>query len=66
MTAKEMFEKMGYKAQITPKRIKYTHGGHVIVFYLGARYMSCHYREYSVLLLRAITKQCEELGWLDD
>ena len=64
-TAKEMFEALGYKVQITPKRIKYIKASGRVIFNLGAKYMSCHYREYDIPLLQAIKKQCQELGWIE-
>ena len=78
MTAKEMFEKLGYTCvktnseviayrYYTENKISYIHD---IDFWLRIKeYCSIEYLDgvyFSVELHKAITKQMEELGWLEE
>lgn len=68
MTAKEMFESMGWK-QIAnePSYIGYDRGYRTIYFMRndesGIITSSGHINMH---VLKAINEQCKELGWLDD
>ena len=63
-TAKEMFEELGWVQETNNKSfIVYERGFRTIVFlrYEKAIVPLCY---INVRLLKAINKQCEELGWL--
>lgn len=68
ITAKEMFEKLGYTYNKWADYIRYDRGDDRILFWLSDQtyaveyYVSAMYVEMAEL--KAINKQCEELGWL--
>lgn len=75
MTAREMFEKLGYKKRAFDNCIFYEKGSimpHVIQFNLEYKifesYTKCGMANKIKSLteneLKAINKQCEELGWI--
>lgn len=71
MSAKEMFEKLGYEEReetFSMSCIKsYIHKGsfiHIIYFDYDKQ-IDIGNRPITFDLLQAINKQCEELGWLD-
>lgn len=72
MTAKEMFEEIGYEIiQSDENKINYSNGNFYIEFDLKYReYMSCSYNDDLLPITleehKAITQQMKELGWLDD
>ena len=78
MTAKKMFEELGYKYKEPTFKV---HGDshfyyedifkcNLIIFYLKEKkFMTSHnYKEMDIDMptFKAIHKQCEELGWLDE
>lgn len=69
MTAKEMFEKLGYEYQYNPilKSLEFIRGAELIVFYTDDKsfYKQYGYETGDITLgeLKAINKQIEELGW---
>lgn len=81
MTAKEMFEKLGYHENDRPFRdspisyfirLNYKHYVEILFFLSGKKviYSSTNSIndcvEISMPELKAIQKQCEELGWLEE
>lgn len=73
MTAREMFEELGYKKDEYSKCICYYNPNEVndeIVFYLENRTFNRDYYGHGnaidMPVLKAINKQVEELGWLDE
>lgn len=73
MSAQEMFEKLGYKKDEYSKCIFYYNPNEIndeIVFYLENRTFDRDYYGHAnaitIPLLKAINKQVEELGWLDE
>ncbi len=76
MTASEMFEKLGYKRNVKDKKIIYsielkcTFNCFEITFDLTEKEVELYdgYEAYTMnnALLKAIDKQAEELGWLDE
>lgn len=77
MTARELFEELGYEYSLicicngAIHEIKYEHKDEPgkIVFKLNYKVFYADIDDYSVLIdmptLKAINKQCEELGWLE-
>lgn len=77
MTAKEMFEELGYKfreSTFVINRNDYfyyenTRKDKLICFYLNKKeVLTSQYKESMIMdiaTLKAINKQCEELGWLE-
>ena len=69
MSAKEMFEKIGYtECIINSSLIEYTNFRETkkVVFYKNIKQV-LHYEEVLTMpLLKAINQQCKELGWLDE
>lgn len=72
MNARKMFEGLGYTVVINDKKVvSYENNGNVINFYLTLRMFNsydaflnkCPKMVY-MDLLKAINKQCEELGWI--
>ena len=73
MSAKEMFEELGYKLDKEPRfgstisYTKYCSDGccriYDLVFYKKTIEFQEEYITYA--MLQAINKQCEELGWLE-
>lgn len=68
MTAKEMFESMGWKQTTNePSHIAYERGYRTIYFIRddesGIVTSSGHINMH---VLKAINAQCKEIGWLDD
>ncbi len=76
MNASEMFEKLGYKRNVKDKKIIYsielkcTFNCFEITFDLTEKEVELYdgYEAYTMnnALLKAIDKQAEELGWLDE
>ena len=76
MTAKKMFEKLGYEYSLICNgiihEIKYEHKDEhgKIVFKLNYKVFYADIDDYSVLIdmptFKAIHRQLEELGWLDE
>ena len=77
MTAREMFEELGYVFEINDNFIEYYKNSkrsffvykHVCFDLVGKSYSaSCNYEnmEIDMPTFKAIYKQLEELGWLDD
>lgn len=67
MTAKEMFEKIGFKQMpIKGTVITYCNGPEKIRFYNNRKIVSTNYKEMTLDLLKAIYQQMKELGWLDE
>lgn len=74
MSAKEMFEKLGYKQEIHIAYIlyikneeNYSENEHRIFFYHDTETICKPFTDgINVKELQAINKQIEELGWLDD
>ena len=79
MNAKEMFEKMGYEFEkgfdrngvnnSYVYRYHYIDGGYdTIIFHLIDKQIITYKSEHLIFMseLKAINKQCEELGWLDE
>ena len=79
MTAREMFEKMGYEFEkgfdrngvnnSYVYRYHYIDGGYdTIIFHLIDKQIITYKSEHLIFMseLKAINKQCEELGWLDE
>lgn len=76
MTAKEMFEKLGYEQEEMYNCIYYNKGQKCIEIWLNAKEIQCneyikedeHYIPADITFeeLQAINKQVEELGWLGD
>lgn len=75
MSAKEMFEKLGYKKEHRISYIKYykeveqCYGGPVETQIWFYQINECFEKNREVITmeeLQAINKQIEELGWLDD
>lgn len=68
MTAKEMFEELGYTYNIGINYISYKRGDSRIYFLLDFQTYEADYFINSMRVemdeLKAIYKQCEELGWL--
>lgn len=70
MTAREMFEKLGYKFNVLGDYIIYKHeeGAKSVVFDILKQTYNANAGLYSTHVnmneLKAINKQCEELGWL--
>ena len=65
--AREMFEELGYKQEpIKGTVIIYRKYADAIKFFNKRQVFSTYYREYPVNVLKAIMKQCNELGWFDD
>lgn len=70
MKAKEMFEKLGYKFSVLGDYIIYKHekGEKRVVFDIPMKTYNANAGIYSMHVnvkeLKAINKQCEELGWL--
>lgn len=70
MNAKEMFEALGYTVVINDKKVvRYENNGNVITFYLTLRmfnsydaFLNKRPKMMYMDLLKAINKQCEELG----
>lgn len=72
MTAKEMFEKLGFK-KVEPRNKVLTQIEFYSENYNEYIEFSKDYKEYYVEnlgidmnILKAIIKQCKELGWLDE
>lgn len=75
MNAREMFEKLGYKQDVSRSRIKYSNAcGKEIYFWLIKEYLSVFnsyiydYEKKHLTKdeLKATIAQARELGWLDD
>lgn len=77
MTAREMFEKMGYEFEkgfdrngvnnSYVYRYHYIDGGYdTIIFHLIDKQIITYKSEHLIFMseLKAINKQCEELGWI--
>ena len=70
MTAKEMFEALGFKIYEEKQQIQYERIREddiaIISFIIEIEnvYINSHY--LSLDLLKAINQQCKELGWLDE
>lgn len=75
MNAKEMFEELGYSKSEFRKHIKYENNGNVVIFDNDSKMVRAidlflqeqpQPKPIYMNLLKAINKQCEELGWLDE
>lgn len=72
MTAKEMFEDLGFNQINDIERIVYikSHSGSKIIFNLKEKQYSCDFLGFkfdvNINIHKAINKQLKELGWLDD
>lgn len=82
MSAKEMFEALGYEQTQLTKFVKYTYKRYIsnwyhIMFDLEEKTIDCYISNdspfsplepYSITTneLKAINQQCKELGWLDE
>lgn len=77
MNAREMFKKLGYEKQVYDYFIVYVKGNyimfHIIEFHLKNKIVQSHredceigdvIKSLTVDELKAINKQCEELGWI--
>lgn len=67
MTAKEMFEKLGYNKVVSNEYlIEYTNCEITkkVVFYKNLKEVLSYETTLTIPLLKAINKQVEELGWL--
>ena len=70
-SAREMFKEMGYEFKASFGIMHYSIPNNYIEFYIDKEKVTiidCVYDRYSIdmLTLKAIIKQCEELGWLDE
>ena len=70
MFAKEMFEKLGYKQQITKYCINYQNGNSHIYFRNDDKSVDLSTNNKNKILtlnqLKAVIKQAEELGWFEE
>lgn len=71
MTAKEMFEALGFELQFysNGNQMCYEDKDNVledICFYVEEKNISTTLYNLPPELIKAIYKQCQELGWLDD
>jgi len=72
MTAKEMFEKLGYKIEHNDEdNLYYVNDGLLIQFDLIYREYCVYFKNNEIASIsceehKAITQQLNELGWLDD
>ena len=77
MAAKEMFEKLGYHQQLSSpvnyyKRLDVKHFNEILFIGSSGKVVfssTCPIKDTIALTLpeiRAIAKQCEELGWLEE
>ena len=67
MNSREMFEKLGFKYEETSDTIEYrTINSGYIEFFLHQKFYYVSDRAIDVVLHKAITKQLEELRWLDE
>lgn len=76
MTAKQMFEELGYRRFIGSKKIDYVYSSkemYVYITFTNKTYFSylidfndggIYIPEFSMSVLKAIYKQCEELEWI--
>ena len=77
MNAKEMFEKLGYKKRVSDDCILYENGNYIMcniiefclkdktIYSFTNSEVGREAKSLSVNELKAINKQCEELGWLE-
>lgn len=70
MTAKEMFEALGFKIYEEKQHIQYERNREddiaIISFIIEIKNVYINLRYLSSDLLKAINQQCKELGWLDE
>lgn len=72
MSAKEMFEKLGYKEQADSEHIFYINDNYIfrcqIAFDLAEKTFDVHIgyaaNDITMKELQAINKKCKELGWI--
>lgn len=68
-SAKEMFEELGYLKSTTNNLIEYQNeyrDEEYVDFYRKEKYYNCGLYLVDMPLHKAIQKQLEELGWLDE
>jgi len=66
MTAKEMFEELGFEYDDGENYIEYSNYDTGICFMLDDKDISINTGYIDMPLFKAINKQCEELGWNND
>lgn len=66
MTAKEMFEELGYEAESDDDIIHYKNDLDNVMFYIDHEEYTNDVFCVDSKLHKAITQQMSELGWLDD
>lgn len=66
MTAKEMFEELGYEAESDDEIIHYKNDLDNVMFYIDHEEYTNDVFYVDSKLHKAITQQMSELGWLDD
>lgn len=65
MSAKEMFEELGYKRKESNHQIEYTKNfERYFIFNRLSKKITIGAYDISLKELKAINQQCEELGWL--
>lgn len=68
MTSEEMFKKLGYEKKLCDRFIEYEGAMEVEYFRFDLTRKTINFGNYttSIKELKAVNKQCKELGWLDE